>query len=150
MEFRLRLGALAGLAAMVAGLASTAALAAPVPDCPPNIAVTQAASGPVPAGWTSFTARRAHPFAGVSFMSGSPDAAGAMAPSNEKRKGRKLTATWEFPSTDATYWLVCEYAGTSVVMAQPLGKEVASCTVEYNTAVSTRVAQRWQCSERPA
>lgn len=115
-------------------------------QCPEKIASTQVAVGDFEDGWQSFGGTRNHPLVSVSFSVGSPDKNVVLAPSKEAAAGKSATAVWEFSESDEDYWVSCEYARTSVVIAKSLGKSVRRCTAEYDNRFSVPVVKKWGCS----
>lgn len=113
--------------------------------CPQRIMVIQTVSGKPHEGWYDFGTKDEHPLIGVSFSYGPPDQKSLLTPSNESEKGKIATATWTFPESDTNYWVACEYAGTSAVVAKPLSKNISTCTVEYDQRFAAPVAKNWSC-----
>lgn len=113
-------------------------------ECPPAISVAQAVTS-TPEGWLAYGTRDQHPFMAVSFSFGSPDQKASLAPSKEKKKGKSTIATWIFPRSDTDYWIACEYAGTTAVVAKALDRNTGVCTVEYDPGFSSPVAKSLNC-----
>ncbi|WP_399278159.1 STY0301 family protein [Trinickia symbiotica] len=114
--------------------------------CPTSIAVSQAFSGNAPEGWSSYDAKCDYPLTNVSFWSGPPTDKAQLVPDQRIRRANSEVDTWTFPDSPNAYWVACEYAGTSVLMARPLGKGTRACTVEYDGRFSNPVARTWHCT----
>ena len=113
--------------------------------CPHKISVNQTLTGKAPDGWLAYASQEQLPFQGISFYRGTLDQKALLAPSKEQRQGKNTTATWALPNSDADYWIACEYAKTSVVIAKSLGKDARICSVEYDGRFSQPVAKTWRC-----
>jgi len=113
--------------------------------CPQTITDAQEYVGGAPEGWTAFGSRQEHPLQNVSFFSGSPEEKALLAPTSEHLKGKNPRAEWVFPPAQEPYWIACEYARTTVIVARPLAAWVRSCTVKYDPRFSSPVASSWQC-----
>ena len=116
-----------------------------VEACPQHIETTQVAGDAIPEGWSAFGTKKMQRLVGVSFFLGPPDQLALLAPEREQRIGKNRVATWTFPVSETAYWVACEYAKTTVVVARALQSDVRECTVEYDGAFSTPVARRWSC-----
>jgi len=126
-------------------LCSHAVAAETMIACPPSIETAQAASGAVPEGWSSYGATDSQPLVGVLFFLGPPDKNMLLTPSREQRKGKRMLASWTFPASDDGYWVACEYAKTTVVVARRILPDPKTCSVEYDTNFSSPVARSWKC-----
>lgn len=113
--------------------------------CPPKIMVIQTVSSETHEGWSDYGTRDEHPLVGVSFSYGPPDQKALLAPSREIKKGKNTISTWILPKSDTDYWVSCEYAGTSAVVAKPLSKNKGICTVEHDSRFSTPIVKNWGC-----
>lgn len=117
--------------------------------CPPRIRAAQTISSPKLEGWSNFDTNDEHPFVNVSFSAGPPDGKAILTPSAERQKGKLSFATWNFPKSETEYWVSCEYAETTVVVAKPLGRDITSCTAEYDTSFSRPRVNTWGCLPAP-
>lgn len=116
----------------------TGACARPVPDaaaCPATVQAEQRAALPPPAGWAVATDGDAsHTLSGVTFFSGPPER-GASLVGDERPAGKgRIVATWQLSASE-TYWVVCSYVRTSVVLQRELPPGLKSCALTYVTQV---------------
>jgi len=109
------------------------------------VTTRQAVVGDLVGGWQGFEASGNHTLAGVSFSLGRPDRNVLLAPSRESVTDTLSTAEWDFPDSDEDYWVSCEYARTSVVIAKPLGRTAQKCFAEYDGRFSSPVLKKWDC-----
>ncbi|WP_341675585.1 STY0301 family protein [Niveibacterium sp. SC-1] len=132
--------------AFVAALLPPTLAANPTADaCPKAITDAQEYVSGASEGWSAFGSRQEHPLQGVSFYSGSPDKKALLAPTAEHLGGKAPRAEWALPETQEPYWVACEYAQTTVIVARPLPAGTRSCTVKYVPHFSSPVASSWQC-----
>lgn len=126
-------------------LASLAAQATEGNSCPKSVTVTQSVAGDVPTGWTAEGTNKEHSFLLVSFYSDSPNKLIQLAPSKEDLK--RKTATWNLPKSDTSYWVACEYSGTTAKVSKPIGSNAMTCTMQFDRKRSAQVVSEWHCTE---
>jgi len=74
--------------------------------------------------------------ASVTLFDGPPQELASLVPDETKVKGRVL-ASWQLtPNPGRQYWLACGYSGTRITLARALPKDLRTCSVTYDPAVT--------------
>lgn len=117
--------------------------------CPVEIFTIQNIDQSRKGRWIAYGTNEVNPWANVSFFSGPPDQKAQLAPTSEKRNGGIITVEWDLPRSTDGYWVACEYAGTTVVVARSLEANVNSCVADYSLDSGVPSIKMWQCNSRP-
>jgi len=122
-------------------------------ECPRELATTQAVSGTLPAGWSSFARTRSEakdaapgaavtaptPPASVSIFDGPPTEMADLVPDNPNAKVQR----WTFGKTRTRdIYVVCNYVDTRMKLAQKVPAGVTSCALTGSDGAATGVVCR--------
>lgn len=119
-----------------------------VDACPKELVVNQSVATDVP-GWTSVNRRESYPFARIAFYSGPPADDKRVVPAWENRTTTGLHDGWRLPKQPAGYWVQCQYANTTAVVARKLDDAITFCRADYDPRFATLVVKRWSCLPGP-
>ena len=101
--------------------------------CPTTIRVEPQKLASLVAGWSVVAnAPAPHQLKAVAFFDGDPKGGASLAPDRSAR----LQQTWEFGAQSRTYWMTCQYTGTTITLGRPLPKRMTECTAAYAPNVS--------------
>jgi hypothetical protein len=99
-----------------------------LPVCPLKISTEQTLK-PASNDWTSTQSDITHNLLGMDFYQGPISERAQLMPSGELRKGGSVLTTWIFSGPISPINVACHYAGTSIILSQPLPEKVSSCTI---------------------
>jgi hypothetical protein len=99
-----------------------------LPVCPARIDSEQSVK-PSILDWEMTQADTTHYLSGIGMYEGKIADRVQLAPSGEMRKGASALTTWTFSGPISPINVACHYAGTSIILSQPLPAKVTSCSI---------------------
>lgn len=115
--------------------------AAPLPECPPTLAISQAAQA-APDGWESVPYSGAQRLARITFkLSADP---GELRHDEERTKSGKKVLTWHVEGLTGLEQ-ICVYSGTLARLSRPVAGTVSRCEVHEEKLASGGVKMTGEC-----
>jgi hypothetical protein len=120
--------------------------------CPKNISVEQKAVAPNE--WSVDYSKAPSALSSATIFEGPPEEQESLKYDDERATKDAIIQTWELPSSERGYWIVCGYTNTTAQLRRKLPNDIRACEVIFEKGVTfgdgAAVVKRAGCTSAAA